>query len=110
MTSVCRSPRWFRRRRRSVPPVCQPEVENLGAAVARDEHVLRLQVAVNHAARVCGGEPRGDLRAVIDRLPWRQRTVSEHLAQRAAIEQFHHRVSDGTLLAKIVDRDDVRVG
>ena len=65
---------------------------------------------MDHTARVCGREPRGDLRAVIDRLPWCQRTISEHLAQRAAIEQFHHRVGDGTLLANIVDRDDIRVG
>jgi hypothetical protein len=78
----------------------------LGAAVARDEDVLRLQVAMHHAARVS----RGDLCAVVDRLAWRQRTVSEQVAQRAAIEQFHHRVGDGAVLAEIVDRDDVRVG
>jgi hypothetical protein len=82
----------------------------LGAAVARDEDVLRLQVAMHHAARVSRGEPRGDLCAVVDRLAWRQRTVSEQVAQRAAIEQFHHRVGDGAVLAEIVDRDDVRVG
>jgi hypothetical protein len=46
----------------------ETEVEDLHAAVAGDEDVRRLQIAMDDAAVVRGGESAGDLDAVIDRL------------------------------------------
>ena len=66
----------------------QAEVEDLGAIVRGDEDVLRLQVAVDDALLVCGGESEGDLPRVLhglahgqrlrptcDRAPWLPRAA-----------------------------------
>ena len=45
----------------------QPEVEDLDAAVLRDEEVLGLQVPVDDALVVRGGETLRDLDGVVDR-------------------------------------------
>jgi len=49
----------------------QPEVEDLDAPVARDEQVLRLQVAVNDPAIVRCAKPLGDLDRVVHSLAHR---------------------------------------
>ena len=54
-------------------PAGQAEVQNLGAAILRDHDVFRLQVAVDHAGGVGGGETVGDLRAISNQLANRHR-------------------------------------
>ena len=51
----------------------EPEIENLHAAVAGDEDVLRLQIAVDDPLLVRGGETVRDLDGVLDGLAHRQR-------------------------------------
>ena len=59
---VVRAPASGRRQLR------QTEVEDLHPAVGRDEHVLRLQVAVDDALVVRGREAVGDLHGDVDGL------------------------------------------
>ena len=54
------------RRRIFLSQFGEAEVENLHALVDRDEDVFRLQVAMNDALVVGGGEPTGDLHRVLD--------------------------------------------
>ena len=66
----------------------QAEVEDLHAAVARDEDVLGLQVPVDDALGVGGGESRGDLEPVTDGAARRECSARETRAQRLAFEQL----------------------
>ena len=60
-----------------------PEVQDLDPALASQEQVLRLEIAVQHAVGVCDIEPLGDLDAVFHGfalgmrpVPRRERRVS----------------------------------
>ena len=67
----------------------QAEVENLDLAVLEQEDVLGLQVAMDEALVVRGGEPARDLHGDVDRLAHRERAVlGQPLAQRLAVEQL----------------------
>ena len=78
-------------------------------AVLRDEHVLGLQVAVDDALLVRGGEAVGDLEREVDGLLLRDRPAVEPLAQRLALQQLRDGVGDAILRAEVVDREDVRM-
>ena len=87
----------------------EPEVENLRASVARDEDVLRLQIAMDDALVMRRGHARRHLRREIagtlpGELPARQQR-----AQRLAFEQLRHHVGDVAIEADIEDRDDARM-
>ena len=60
---------------RRVDRLGQTEVEDLDLVVARDHHVLGLEIAMDDAARVRGRNPPGDLQRVGDRAPRRQRAA-----------------------------------
>ena len=77
------------------------------STVARQKEILRLEVAVGDALRVSGAESGGDLLRVLERFAWNHRAVLQHIAKRAAVEQFHHRVRAVPLDAKIEDSQDV---
>ena len=85
----------------------EAEVEDLDAAVPRHEHVVGLQVAVDDALGVRGGETERHLRRVVGRLAERERPVAQPLAQRLALEQLRHDVRDIALAADVVERQDV---
>jgi hypothetical protein len=51
------------------------EVEDLHAAIAREEQILRLQVAMDDPPSVCGREPARNLHATVDRLAHGYRAV-----------------------------------
>jgi len=88
----------------------QSEVEYFHAAVAGDEDVLGLDVAMDHALFVRGRERAHDLRADVDRPPRRQRSGVEALAQCLALEQLHHGVRQAVGAAEVVNREDAGIG
>ncbi len=91
----------------------QPEVGDLDPAVVGDQHVLRLDVAVDQPRPVGRAEGREH------RLHQRQRPLRRHRAllddgvpQGVAGDQLHHDEQgavDGLVLALVVDRHDVGV-
>ena len=87
----------------------QAEVQDLDPPVAGDEEVLGLEVAVDDALGVRGGEPPRDLDRVVERLAQRQRAARHALAQRLAFEQLGDHVRRAVVRADVVDGEDVRV-
>ena len=85
----------------------EAEVEDLDAPVLRDEEVLGLQVAVDDALLVRGGEAVRDLHRVVDGLARRQPATGEHRAQRLALEQLLDDVGSVVVRADVVDGGDV---
>ena len=72
-----------------------------------DQEVLGLQVTMHDPLLVRGGESVRDLERVLDRLPRRDRSAGEPLAQRLALEQLLNDEGDPVVLADVVQRDDV---
>ena len=66
----------------------EAEVEDLDPPVLGHEEVGGLEVAVDDAPLVGGGEAAGDLLRVIDGLAGRQGPGGEDLAERAALEEL----------------------
>ena len=87
----------------------QAEIQDLDMAVAGQEDVRGLEVAMDHALVVGGGQAAGDLNGVVDGLPGSQRAGVEPLAQRFALEQFDHDERRALVGPEIVDRDQIRV-
>ena len=98
-----------RRRRLGPRELGEAEVEDLDAAVVRDEDVLGLQVAVDDALLVRGAEAARDLQGVVDGLARRDRAGGELLAQRRSLEQLRDDVRRALVGADVVDRHDVRM-
>ena len=86
----------------------EAEVDDLRDRRAADEHVLRLQIAVDDPCVVGRHEALGDLRREIEEQLRRQGYV-EQLAHALALDQLHHDVGERRLLADVVHRRDVRV-
>ncbi len=87
----------------------QPEVENLHPPVVGDEHVLRLDVPVDDAFLVRGGQACRHGDPIFDRLSRHQRAVSEHVAQRLALQEFADDVRTALVRAGVVDGENVGV-
>jgi hypothetical protein len=85
------------------------EVQNLHAAIASEEQVLGLQIAMDDATVVRRREALRDLHGVVGRLALRHRAVPETLAQRLAFEQFRHDVQHGALAPDVVHDKEIRV-
>jgi hypothetical protein len=68
----------------------QPEIEQLGAALVGQDRVRRLDVAVEHAAAMRGGEPAREVDREIQRLPPRHRALD--LIERAPAHVLGHQV------------------
>ena len=87
-----------------------PEVGHLRAAVAVQEDVLRLHVAVDDAALVREREPARDRQPEVDDLVDRERAaLRDHLLQVVAVDVLEDDELSVTFLAAVDDRDDVRV-
>ena len=89
------------------PELGDAEVEDLDEAVLGQEQVLGLEVPVDDALVVGGGEAEQDLDAVVDGLPHRQGAGGEPIAERLALEQLRHDVGCTVRLSDVVDDDDV---
>ena len=110
---------WFRSQRRLLgggaavqsrwPQLRQPEVENLDAPVRRDEHVLRLQIAMNDALRVRGRESSRQLRREVQGLPDRERRPANPFAQVLTLEQLRDDVRRSLVESEVVDGEDPRM-
>jgi hypothetical protein len=71
---------------------CQPEVGDSHAPVIADEDVVRLEVAVNEARRVRGGEALARLAHHPHDLARRSQPRREPVAQRAPLDELHGEV------------------
>src|SRR6266702_3806975 len=87
----------------------EAEIEDLDLARDGDEDVLGLQVAVDDALVVRGGEAAGDLDGEADRLSYGQRAPLQPLAQGLALEQLEDNVRRPRVASDIEDREDVRM-
>ena len=90
-------------------PLRQAEVQDLGPALRREDHVGALQVPVHDAARVGVRERVGQLLAVAQDLLDGQRALGQARAQRLPLDQLHGDVGLAVGLADFVDRADVRM-
>ena len=86
------------------------EVGDLGRALAVDQHVLRLDVAVHDVVRVGAAERAGDLDRVGDRLVDRQAAhAADALLERLALDVLEDDVGAALVLAGVDHADDVRM-
>jgi hypothetical protein len=92
-----------------IGPARQPEVEDLGPAVGRDDDVGRLEVAVNDAVPVRVDEGVGNLEAVTDDRLGGETAVRDQLRQRLAVDELHRDERSPVRRADLVDRADVRM-
>ena len=87
-----------------------PEVGHLQASLGIDEHVVRLDVAMDDAVPVREPERGEDLAGVVDReLDRRGPAGDDQLLERATVEVLHRDVVGALGLASVVDRNDVRM-
>ena len=88
----------------------QTEIEDLDRAVAADEHVVRLQIAMRDVLVMRGREAAGNLSGDGDRLPRRQCAGGEPGTERLTLEQLHYRIADALAPADVVQGQDVGMG
>ena len=87
----------------------QPEVQDLRHAVLREKNVLGLQVAMDDAEIVCGGQTVRYLHGDPQQRFHRDRTVRGQLAQRPPLDEFHGEIRHTVGFADVVDGHHVRV-
>ncbi len=88
----------------------QAKVENLDAIVAGYENVLRFQIAMGDPLFVGRGKAVRDRQRQLNRLANPDRTGTETIAQRLALEQLRYDEGRGAVSADVVDGEDVWVG
>jgi hypothetical protein len=75
-----------------------------------DHHVARLEIAMQDAFRMGGGEPPGDLAAPLDNAPDGERPGGKELAQGLPHHQLHDQPVAVRRLHEIVDPDHGGMG
>jgi len=95
------------RRRRRVAR--QAEVEDLHAAVAHEEEVLRLQITMDDVLLVRSRQAVRDLRRDVERLPERQGPALQALAQRFPLQHFSDDEDLALVEPGVVHRENVRM-
>src|ERR1700737_410104 len=88
----------------------QPEVPDLGFAVSADEDVLRLQVPMDDAALMSGGETGSDLTGEIDGAPKGVPLQGEETAEIATLDDLGDEVQRVVLAPDVIHGHDVGVG
>src|SRR4029079_8740603 len=87
-----------------------PEVGHLLLGAVREQHVLRLYVAVAEPVLVCERESARDLQPEFDRLALRERRLAlDQALEVLAADVLEDDELAAVLLAAVDDRDDVRV-
>ena len=82
------------------------EIEQLDVAARRDLDVRRLQIAMNHAAIVCGVERFSDGLRDADGLAHRDRAAAQPLLERDAFDKLQHQRANAIDLDGVVDGGD----
>ena len=91
-------------------PAREPEVGEVDVLALVEEHVRGLHVTVDQARLVGGVERGGDLRAdLIARRRVELPLVGKELLQITAVGEAHDEVQLAVDLARVVDRDDIRM-
>src|SRR3984885_9048743 len=85
----------------------QPEVQNLQSSIFGDEQVLWLQVTMDNAFLMRGGQSAGDLHSVIDRLANGKRSTLDLLAQCFSIEQLGNQIRRAFIGAHLENRKNI---
>jgi len=88
----------------------EAEVEDLHPAVVGEEEVVGLDVAVDDALGVSGGEPVRNCGADLGRPLPAHAGRRDRAAQALALEQLGDGEAGLAVAAEVVDREDVRVG
>ena len=87
-----------------------PEVRDLDGSLFGDEHVARLDVAVDHPVAMRVGERPGDIRGDLGRPVGVQRPGrAQDRRQGPAVDELHHDEIGAVVLAPVEDGDDVGV-
>ena len=89
--------------------VREAEIQNLDPAVSGRDDVLGLEIAMDDAALVGGGDRGGHLARIVDGFPHRQRAVAEPITQRYAVDQLGDQIRCDALEPDVVQREDVRM-
>ncbi len=95
--------------RRVVVALGQPEVGEIGVVAGADEHVLRLDVAVDQPLRVRGVERLGHLREQAQRPPVVELAPQDQILERGALDHAHREEQPVVGLAGLIHGDDVGV-
>ena len=85
----------------------QSEVEDLDLALGRHDDVGGLDVAVDDAGRMRGGQRARHLLGIAERLEQRETLRGDELVQRLARHVLHHEEVDPRLVHDVVQRDDI---
>ncbi|MEZ4379857.1 MAG: hypothetical protein R3A79_00810 [Nannocystaceae bacterium] len=84
----------------------EAEVEDARPPVAAEEHVLRLEVAVDEARRVGGVEPPARVAQRPQELAPRHVRAAKEAAEILAVDELHRQVDAVVVLADLIDLDD----
>jgi len=87
----------------------QTEVEDFRVTIRGDNDVLRLDVAVDDAHLVRGGDRRGDLRSIVQNVVDGHRAASDSVAERLAFDELHGDEAKVVVRSDLVDVGDVRM-
>ncbi len=87
----------------------QSEIEDLGAPVARQHDVLRLEIAVYDCPSVRCRQRIGHLSGDLHHAALRQSAAFQQVAQSLAFDQFADNVDQPILAADIVNRNNIRM-
>src|SRR5437867_374121 len=84
----------------------QTEVRHLRLAMAIEQHVARLQIAMYHASLMRECNRRSNLLHILGRNARRERSLAQLRHQAAAVDQRHREIVQATLLADLINWHD----
>ena len=85
----------------------ETEIEDLQAAIVRDENIFRFQVAMDDAFVVRGSQTLRDLRRVFHSAPRGQRAIVHFDAKRMSFEKFGDEVRRAVVFANVMNGENV---
>ena len=91
------------------PQLRKTEIQNLQVPIGPDHDVFRLDVAMDDARGVRGGETGGGLKGQVDHLARRKATRRQALTKRPAVDELGGEIVCPAGAADLVNRQDVRM-